>query len=173
MKNIVLINGKARSGKDTVAKLLKEHFESKGLKASINSNAEAVKGIAKYMFDWNGIKDTKGRQLLLDITEAGYKYDPYFWEYKNNKSMIEADIYIVPDWRYKSTFNYFNLQDNVITINVNNDNRESIGELSNHSSETGLDNFVFDYFIDNNGSLEDLQEQVKVLQNYILHDLEG
>lgn len=172
-KNIVLINGKARSGKDTVAKMLKEHFESTGLSVAINPNAQAVKEIALSIFDWNGLKYTRGRQLLLDITQAGYNYDPFFWENKNDQRMTGSDIYIIPDWRYKSTFNYFSQMNNVITINVTNENRESIGELNNHSSETGLDDFMFDYFIDNNGSLEDLQEQVKVLQKYILHDLEG
>lgn len=173
MKNIVLINGKARSGKDTVAQLLKEHFERRGLKVAIRPNAEAVKNVAKCIFGWNEIKDTKGRQLLLDITQAGYNYDPYFWEHKNEHRMKGNDIYIIPDWRYQSTFNYFNLRNNVITINVENENRENIGKLSNHSSETGLDNFLFDYFIDNNGSLEDLQEQLEILHKFILIDLEG
>lgn len=172
-KNIVLINGKARSGKDTVAKLLQKRFERRGFTVSIRPNAQAVKDIASHIFNWNEIKDTKGRQLLLDITQAGYNYDPYFWESVNNKYMNHYDVYIIPDWRYKSTYNYFSLNDNVITINVSNENRESIGELSNHSSETGLDDFVFDYFVDNNGNLEDLEEQIKVLHKYILHDLEG
>lgn len=172
MKNIVLINGKARSGKDTVAKLLQEKFEQLGITANIRPNAQAVKKVAKHIFNWNEIKDTRGRQLLLDITQAGYNYDPYFWEDKNNMYMNHFDVYIIPDWRYESTFNYFNLKNNVITINVKNDNRESIGSLSNHQSETGLDNFVFDYFIDNNGTLEDLEMQVETLHKYVVQDLE-
>jgi hypothetical protein len=40
-------------------------------------------------------------------------------------------------------------------------NRPAVNPINAHSSETSLDDWEFDYTIDNNGSILDLQESIK------------
>ena len=69
MKNkIILIHGKARSGKDTVAEMIRNNCKVRGLSSAINSNAHSVKEVAREVFSWDGVKDERGRRLLIDIT---------------------------------------------------------------------------------------------------------
>ena len=115
---IILINGKARSGKDTLASLIKGVLSDK--KVLIRSNAQTVKDCAFKYFSWNGDKDTKGRQLLIDITNLGYSQDPYHWDRLTLNYALDRDNYdylIIPDWRYMSTYEYLKQRGyDVITI---------------------------------------------------------
>ena len=70
MKTIVLINGVARSGKDTFAEMLVPYLcEDK--KGFILPNAFGVKEVASRVYGWDGDKDERGRSLLIDITNIG------------------------------------------------------------------------------------------------------
>lgn len=141
---VVLITGKKGSGKDTVANELQSNLS----KAIIQPNAKRVKEIAKEM-GWNEKKDKEGRKLLVDITNAGYSYDPYMWEklaykdflsrtklcsYSTSNSNFEANttmlttlnrtVILVPDWRYESTYNFYSQLvnvSNIITVRVTRD----------------------------------------------------
>ena len=66
MKNkIILIHGKARSGKDTVAEMIRNNCKVRGLSSAINSNAHSVKEVAREVFSWDGVKDERGRRKWL------------------------------------------------------------------------------------------------------------
>lgn len=104
---IILINGKARSGKDTLASMIKGKLGDK--KVLVRGNAQSVKDCAFRYFNWNGEKDTKGRQLLIDITNLGYSQDPYHWDRMTLEYALKRDNYdylIITDWRYMSTYEY-------------------------------------------------------------------
>ena len=75
------------------------------------------------------------------------------------KKMKFEEVY--PDWII-SDMRYPNEKARVevlqgYSVRINRDNVQ----LIDHESETGLDDANFDYYIDNNGSLEDLQAQVR------------
>ena len=67
---IFLISGKAESGKNTVADFIANYY----MKSYIDKNnfirgvafADEVKSIA-YNLGWDGVKDSKGRELLQQI----------------------------------------------------------------------------------------------------------
>lgn len=46
-------------------------------------------------------------------------------------------------------------------------NRPGVGPVNNHPSETSLNNWDFDYIIENNGTLEDLKHTVEILMDTI------
>jgi dephospho-CoA kinase len=74
--------------------------------------------------------------------------------------IFEASMFpkwIITDCRFKNELEAVK-QRGGITIRVNT-NR--CGVVSNHPSETDLDNATFDYLIDNSGSIEDLIDKVK------------
>ena len=143
---IILINGKARSGKDTLASLIKGILKDK--KVLIRGNAHSVKECALKYFNWNGAKDTKGRQLLIDITNLGYSQDPYHWERLTLKYALDRDNYdylIIPDWRYMSTYEYLKEEGyEVITIHRQRDIDNGLHDsLKNDISEQGF-NITYD-----------------------------
>ena len=143
---IILINGKARSGKDTLASLLKGKLSDK--KVLIRGNAQTVKDCAKKYFNWDGKKDTKGRQLLIDITNLGYKQDKYHWDRLTLDYALQKDNYdylIIPDWRYISTYEYLKEEGfDVITIyRQRNIDNKLPSSLKNDISEQGF-NMTYD-----------------------------
>lgn len=165
-RTIILINGKARCGKDTLAKILYRNLASYvNGNIGILPNASSVKELAFQEFMWNRLKDDKGRRLLIDITETGYKYDPYFWEKKTIQKILNNNFKVtfIPDWRYYNTYQFFkDCGFNVITIHLERThlNNELSEELQNDISEQGFDPQLYDYNIINSsddlGHLEQL-----------------
>lgn len=161
---VILICGQGGSGKDTLANYLNYYFNGLGSPALIIPNATFVKNIAKSVFMWNGIKDFKGRQLLIDIAQTGYNLDPHFWEkgtiasFNNHKD--EYETLIIPDWRYAQTLEFFKnycvqANDKIITIRVN---RDVPNTHADDKTENDFRYFDVDFSIDNTGTLDDLKE---------------
>lgn len=55
--NVILISGKARSGKDSFANALSEILQSKNKKVLITHYADLLKYVCRQFFNWNGEKD--------------------------------------------------------------------------------------------------------------------
>jgi hypothetical protein len=74
----------------------------------------------------------------------------------------EWDYVLIPDTRFHNEASLFN---NAITVRVNRLNFKSplTEEQQNHSSETDLDDFDFDYYIDSESGLDNLQKEVDKL----------
>lgn len=79
-----------------------------------------------------------------------------FWVKVCLKDYIESQNWIISDVRFKSEIEGVKQFDN-ITLRINNPNAGA----GNHISEVDLDDYKFDYIINNNGSLEDLLFKVK------------
>ena len=157
---IIAFTGLAQSGKTTAANFIP------GVK--ILSFADPVKQIALTSFNWDGVKDEKGRRLLQVIgTECGRAYDYDIWVKKMREQIaIYAPLY------------------NVIAIDDCRFNNESelVRELGGivieiirpgcapdgHASEQGISPDLIDKHIMNNGTLEHLKENVlKLINGYI------
>lgn len=169
-KTIVLINGVARSGKDTFAEMLVPHLCKESETGFILPNAFGVKSVASNVYGWNGEKDERGRSLLIDVTNTGYKYDPMFWEkyaHKHLKTLEarlnqEFDYVIVPDFRYPITQRYYiALGYRVVTIYiVRPDFDNELGVNKYDVSEMPMD-IEFDYVVKNDSNLDALEEYAK------------
>ena len=164
MKKIILISGKARSGKDYCAELLKNKLEKEGYKVIIDRFAKYIKSYLKDYYGWNGVKDEEYRHKLQWLGTERIKQNLNFKSFHAKRLAEdfqifedEFDYFIVPDTRFPDEI-YTMLsafgKDKVITIRVNRidkDVTKDLGELSKHSSEVALDDFKFDYMIANNG----------------------
>lgn len=79
-----------------------------------------------------------------------------FWVKACLKDFEEHNNYIITDVRFKSEAKGITDKGGII-VRVN---REGAG-AGNHISEVDLDDYNFDWIIDNNGSMEDLLQKVK------------
>lgn len=180
MKNLVLISGKAESGKDTVANIIKDN--SKG-KAHILHMATELKDLATSFFGWNGEKDEKGRYLLQLLGDGGRGFDKEIWVNKmitklrglHANAVFEDDTFIISDIRYLNEIEFLQYwavsnDINFYTIRVERSSHTSrlTEEQLQNASEVELDKCQdWDYVIYNDGSLADLRNMVFAIQEAI------
>lgn len=165
---VILISAKARFGKDSAANILKEEFEKQGKKVLIAHYGDLVKYVCKTFFGWNGEKDEAGREILQRRgTNEIRSIFPDFWvKFVCDILSIynhEWDYVLIPDCRFPNEIEYFKDRHfDVITMRVNRLNYISplTQEQQNHSSETSLDNYIFDYYINSESGLDNLKKEI-------------
>jgi archaellum biogenesis ATPase FlaH len=187
MSKYILINGKKRSGKDYLAKLLKNEFEKNNYTCKIIAFADPIKEIIAKTFGMsNALLDKfKNNKEKLYVSVKPYEYQ----EITNFRSILQnfgteamqstfgktvwvdfllkntfysdKDFIIVPDFRFLSENIGFK------TINIFNKNLEDDGD--HHKSENELNDFIFDYTVDNTDH-PDLEKKVKTLVKFILNE---
>ena len=153
---VILLSGKSGNGKDFAANILKEQLEACNKKVLVTHYADLLKYICKTFFNWDGQKDEFGRSLLQHIgTDIVRKKNPDEWDYV-----------LIPDTRFLNeikTMEYHckYLDINVFTIRINRPHYKSnlTKEQQEHPSETALDVYGFDYYI-NNKSKEMVEVQI-------------
>ncbi len=173
---IILISGKSASGKDAVAHVLKEQLEERGKTVLVIHFGDPVKWIARDFFNWDGQKGIEGRQLLQDIgTTMMRGYNPVYWAEIVGQFVAAAnkwDYVLIPDLRFQNEYETICKYNNDVTLvrveRFNEDGTKYINptmtqEQANHISECELDNFAFDFIIENSGTLKDLQASVKTM----------
>lgn len=167
---VVLISGKARHGKDTVAGMLRKELEQAHKRVLITHYADLLKFICKNYFGWNGEKDDAGRKLLQYVgTDVIRAKDPDIWVdfVKHVLEMFhnEWDFVIIPDTRFKNEVEKIESDFDTVHIRVVRDGFDNglTENQRNHPSETALDDVRPDYTVFNNGTLSELSSQVKKL----------
>lgn len=167
---IFLICGKARQGKDTIASIIKENYESKRIKTISLSYSYYIKDYAKRIIGWDGSEETKPREFLQFISTdlIKNKIDKNFFV----RRMIEDikvfsnyyDIIVIPDVRLRSEIDMIREEfEDVCAIHVERTNFESelTLEQKQHYTEIDLDSYDnYDYKVINDGSLEDLKTKI-------------
>jgi hypothetical protein len=172
---VILFSGKATSGKDYAANILKELIERDNKKVLICHYADLLKYICKTFFSWDGVKDEVGRSKLQYVgTDTIRKQNPDYWVkfISDFLKMFpnEWDVVIIPDCRFPNEITQMLLDGwNVFTVRVNRLNYESplTEEQQNHPSETALDGYQFDYYIDSESGLDKLEVEVKKMYEYM------
>jgi hypothetical protein len=174
---IILVSGKAGTGKSYFAEQLRKTFEYRGYNVEVQHFASVLKTIAKQYFWWNSVKDERGRKLLQHLGDVGREYDKDIWV----KNLIELrlltspqypqDIIIIDDWRFPNEYQYLknNLNYSIYTIEMIAPSREILkGDSAKHISETALDGFnKYDFMIDNQEKA-DVIDSVKQVVNKII-----
>ena len=114
-----------------------------------------------------GEKDEYGRTLLQKVgTDIVRTQNPNFWVdfiidiLKLFKG--EWDYVLIPDVRFINEITRYGEEWNTTTVRVNRLNFESnlTYEQKNHSSETELDNYHFDYVINAESGLDKLEGEI-------------
>jgi len=189
---IIGINGYAGSGKDTVGTILQQidrdsHWEIKKWAGKLKQVAELLTGIPVEKFEdqefkktnlgkqWNdrinnpmsvrdflqklgteGLRDGLHTNTWVNALMADYKCVPA----DRAPNGWDCDNWIITDTRFPNEAQAIKDADGII-IRVT---RPGIGPVNDHPSETGLNQWKFDYEIQNDGTLENLINSVKIFK---------
>ncbi len=170
---IIMICGKARSGKDTLTDYLIPGLE--GEKVCRIQISQYIKYYAMRYFGWDGLEESKPRDLLnkLGTEIIRNKIDP---EFHINRLLQDIEVlsyffdtFIVNDVRFPIEIEKVKEKfDNVTTIKVFRESDELTESQKKEISETALDDYTdFDFIVDNSGSLEDLELKANEILNEI------
>ena len=164
---VILISGKDRHGKNTLAGMFKYYLEDEGYRVLIAHYGDLVKYVCEKFFDWDGNKDEAGRTLLQYVgTDIVRKQNEDFWAnfIKDILTMFshEWDYVLIPDTRFVNEVECFNgnFDSSLVRIyRLNYDSGLTPQQLS-HPSETALDDYKYDCYVVNDGGLQDLRNKV-------------
>lgn len=165
---VILLSAKSGHGKDFIANIMKEKLEQMGNKVLITHYADLLKYILKTFFGWDGEKDEHGRHLLQYVgTDVIRKQNPNYWVnfVKDIITMFsnEWDYILIPDTRFPNEVTEMYC-DNFRTISVRirriNYTSKLTEEQQQHESETALDNYPFDYYMTNDGTLKGIAKEI-------------
>ena len=149
----ISISGAAGHGKDTLANKLKTILISKGKKVCIIHYADYLKMVAGQIYNWNGIKDEIGRDILQKLGDRMRLNDELFLINELIKILNlvkdDFDIAIIPDARFPKEIECLRNIGDTISIHINRiDYKNSLtNEQNNHSTERSLDNYSYDFDI--------------------------
>lgn len=155
MSQIVILNGSGRVGKDTFVNFIKENYPF-GKVINV-STIDCVKRAAREL-GWDGIKDEKGREFLSELKFFANKYFPISINTIRdaiNQNPRASIIFV--HCREPKEIDKIKEEFDVKTILVKSDRVE----VPNNYSDQSVNNYEYDYIIDNNGTLYDLEKTAK------------
>ena len=168
---LILIGGKANSGKDTTAEMIDTRKKKKGLDVVNIQIAYYIKMYAKQIAKWDGDNETKPRELLQELgTEVIRKQiDEMFFI---NRILQDIDVYsryfdviTISDVRLPLEFDSIKKKyKNAIALHVTRPGYVShlTKKQKEHMTEVLIDDYNrYDYEIINDSTLEDLEKKVK------------
>ena len=170
---LYVIGGKAKSGKNTFGKLLREELKEYGYKPCVMHLTTPLYSYAENYFEWNENSDEKPREFLqkmgVEIIKEKLGKKTFLLDRLAEDIEILSeffDTFIIVDARLKKEFDYLTSKyQDVVTIKLERENYESgLSETEkSHITENDLDDYQsFDYLVNNNGIIG-LKEKVKEL----------
>ncbi len=175
---IMVVSGKANSGKDTTCEFMDNYVKTKGLKVINLQFSSYIKKYAKEISEWSGEEDSKPRTLLqqLGTDIIRKKIDNNFFI---NRIIGDIKVYsyyfdfiTISDARLPEEMDaIYNEFKNVYRIEIKrpNFNNNLNKEEKKHITEIALDNYKdYEYIIDNNGTLEELNIKAKKIIDEVI-----
>lgn len=197
-KKIIFINGKKRSGKDTTAEMLRKELLKHNKSVKVLAFADKLKDMVCEMFNLTrerlDLYKNDYVPILLPECYWGYELTDFrtfldtfgntiakslggdsVWADKVLETIESSneEYFIISDFRFPIEIDVFETENllnpfskifKLITLQVQ---REGLPH-SDLLSENALNDYVFDYTVENNSSLENLKERVSKLSGEIL-----
>ena len=157
-KLIIIVNGKPRAGKDTFALLL-----NKCEPVYKDSIIDKVKAMALDC-GWKGGKTEKDRKFLSDLKKLTTDYSDMSYNDVIDKATefycdeIKERILLI-DMREAEDIDRAKYDMNAITVFIKNDNVEAV---TSNEADANVENYKYDYYIENNGTIKDFETNIKV-----------
>lgn len=171
----VIVNGAARSGKDTFANVCCKILRERGQYGEVLSTVDKVKELA-YAAGWDGSKELDDRLALSDLKDLLTRWLDMPWKDIHTRADKIKSVY--EDSMNKPTTLFIMVrepeeiqryarEDGATTIFIQRDIAQA-APTSNHA-DANVMQYQYDYYIDNNGSIEDLIDNASIF----LDALEG
>lgn len=157
-KSIIIINGTGGAGKDTFVSFCAE------LTNVLNvSTVDKVKEAAKILVGWNGEKDEVSRKLLVDLKRLSIEYNDaptkYISEmaekFRNSNNMLMF-VHIREAEEIEKAKKLLNAKTLLIT-------NPRVKLITSNDSDGKVNEYQYDYYIENDGTLEDLRKKAAKL----------
>lgn len=163
-KKIFIINGSGGVGKDTFVEYCSKFVTIKNI-----SSVDKVKEAAKVLVGWNGEKDDISRKLLVDLKRLSIEYNDAptkyvqkeaneFMQEENQKIMF---IHIREISEIQKVKELLNAETLLITST-------RVSKILTNSSDANVEQYQYDYYVTNDGTLEELEETAKKFVNDIV-----
>jgi hypothetical protein len=158
VKKIIVVNGYPESGKTEFEKLISKHTPS-----IIYSSIDIIKEHATTYFGWSGSETDKTEDWRRFFSELKHflvvEFDYIFTKIAEkvrefNKDVI-AEVLMI-DSRETEEIERFKNQLQAVTVFVRSDRCKKI---KSNKSDANVENYKYDYYIDNNGTLEELEQK--------------
>lgn len=168
-KKIFVMNGTGGAGKDTFVKMVSRQMDkTSNYMAVMNiSSVDRIKDAAK-IIGWNGGKEEKDRKFLSDLKElsSGYNDMPFEYLRKKVENFQKSHfqvlfLHIREPEEIKRAVKEFGAQTVLVT-------RDSIGQITSNMADKNVFGYEYDFVIENNGSMEDLENKAEI---FIGHQL--
>ena len=172
---LILLCGKADSGKDTFGNILKEEFEKHKKKVCILRITEPLYRYAKDYFGWDGKDSSKPRALLqelgIEVIKEKMGMDTFLLDRLAGDIEVLNNYFevgIITDGRLISEIEYLKKNFNVVKVIrmlSDEDNNLTVKERK-HITETDLDNeYEYDYIVKNT-TKEELKKKAKEIYTW-------
>lgn len=165
---IIGISGKKRSGKDSFFHIVKEQLKTKH-PVKRYAFADKVKEFAVEYFNirQDEIKNEENRfilqgigKMVRDELSKDFWINAVFSEIYKSRLKNPGEISIITDVRYKNEADSILKLDDSLLLRIINKNNNHMVDY--HDSENDLNDYHFDYTIDNSGTLEEYEKKVKL-----------
>ena len=177
MAKIITFSGKAQSGKNLCAFLIKQGLKSKGIKVFEMAYADYLKCICVKNFGYAEDKKSEFRTFLQEFgTEKVRFIDKDFWVKIVSMTIDllkdDFDVFLITDARFENELNHdvFSQEHEIYNILIKRDILSGLTEEElNHSSEqlAERDEVLFDCVIRNDSSLGDLEKLCNLCVNQL------
>lgn len=167
---LIGLGHKKQSGKDTFAKFLKDHLSgytwTTAFALPLKMQVAAACGISLEELEQNKAIFRPILQWWGTEFRRKYQKNDNYWINEMEKCYQEVSCknFIITDCRFRNEATYIKAKGGIL-INV----RRTTGELDSHGSECDLDQYEhWDYNVNNDGSLEELEKQAKYIASKII-----
>ena len=155
-KKIIIINGTGGAGKDTFVSFCPE------IEKVLNiSTVDKVKEAAAILVGWNGEKDEVSRKLLVDLKQLSIAYNDAPTKYicsMSEKFKGSDDNIMFIHIREAEEIEKAKKLLNAKTLLITN---PRVQLITSNDSDGKVNEYKYDYYIENDGTLEDLKEKAK------------
>lgn len=166
MKRIFILNGNAKSGKNIFVQFVNQFSPSIHY-----SYVDNTKEAAKQYFGWNGVKSEKDRKFLAELNVLTEDYNDM--PFRDVSGVVNDFInglydaaFLFIDARELDVIERMKRKFGAETVYVTKPNTAPI--RSNFADAQTGDDYNYDYYIENTGDLNDLNELAKMFTGYIL-----
>ncbi len=158
-KMVIVINGKARSGKDTICGIASKYYKTVNV-----SSIKPITDIARQI-GWDGKKDAKSRKFLSDLKQLIVEFNdlPNMYLQKELHSFLVSEkdimfVHIREKEQILSFVNYAKEYCPCVTLLVRR-SQDSFGVIGNDSDDC-VEELNYDYYYNNDSTLLALHKEI-------------